>query len=916
MGTSMTTPAAILHLEDSALDGELIKDRLERSGLAVVIELVSDREAFTAKLTARGYDLILSDYQVPAFAGPDALALAREHQPDTPFIFVSGAMSEELAVETLKRGATDCVLKERLARLPAAVERALREARVRAEHRKAEERASAILERLTEAFVVLDADWQILYVNAAFEQMANVLRADILGRSYWEVYPASVGTPLEAEYRRVVAEGATAEFESYYAPCRRWFAIKAYPSEGGGICLQARDVTKAKHTAEELRLSGEWLKFALTAGRMGTWVLDLETSQLTCSDMCKANYGRGPADPFTYQDLAAAIHEDDRLRFRQAMQEAAAQAAEFEGEYRVRWPDGAVRWVYVRGSYASARGNSPTLSGVSFDVTDRKRTDQDLARLLAKEKRHTALLERVALISRTMNALLSADSIARILTEEACTLLGAHLSVTSFTAADSGSQKVQVISRAGKPGPLAPHPEPEFDPELTAAVCRDNRPVRLPAKQTGPVRWGRLVVPLIGHGGKTLGVVQLAAEPGAEFSPEDEAVLVQLAAIAAIGIENARLYELLRAQDRRKDEFLATLAHELRNPLAPVRNGLHILKISNDEDQRRQVREMMERQIGQMVRLIDDLMDLSRITRGRVELRKERVELRAVVNSALEASGPLIEAAGHALAVRVPGGLFLEADPTRMAQVIANLLNNSAKYTPQGGRITLAADTDGKTVVIQVTDTGVGIPTEMLPRVFDMFTQVGRTLDRAQGGLGIGLTLVRRLVEMHGGSVDVKSLGPGQGTTFTIKLPTARHEEFAPRPSNPRPLGRAAGQLRILVVDDDKDEAESLALLLRMGGYKTRTAHTGPEALAAARAFEADIVFLDIGLPGMDGYEVAGRLRSESGYGGAVLVALTGRGGEEDQLRSKAVGFDYHLTKPVTAELIKRLIEGLSAARG
>ena len=373
----------------------------------------------------------------------------------------------------------------------------------------------------------------------------------------------------------------------------------------------------------------------------------------------------------------------------------------------------------------------------------------------------------------------------------------------------------------------------------------------------------------------------------------------------------------LREADRRKDEFLALLAHELRNPLAPVRNGLHILKLTHDEGQRRQVREMMERQIGQMVRLIDDLMDLSRITRGRVELRRERVELRAVVESALEASGPLIAAAGHALSVRVPGGLFLDADPTRMAQVIANLLNNSAKYTPQGGSITLSADTDGRTVWVQVTDTGVGIPAEMIPRVFDMFTQVGRTLDRAQGGLGIGLTLVRRLVEMHGGSVDVKSPGAGQGTTFTIKLPMAGYEEPEPEPGAgpPKPLARTTGPLRILVVDDDKDEAESLALLMRMGGHKTRSAHTGLAALDVAREFQADLIFLDIGLPGIDGYEVAERLRSEPGYGSAVLVALTGRGGEEDKRRSKAVGFDRHLTKPVAAEHLKRLIEGLSAAR-
>jgi signal transduction histidine kinase/DNA-binding response OmpR family regulator len=789
-----TAVATILHLEDSDLDAELVRDRLEKAGLAVAIELVSNRKDFVVKLQERRYDLILSDYQVPTFNGLAALELARAHQPETPFIFVSGAMGEEFAVETLKRGATDYVLKQRLTRLPAAIERAL----------------------------------------------------------------------------------------------------------------------EARRAAADLRASESRLQFALKAGRMGTWDLEVKSQRLTCSDTCKANYGRAPDEPFTYQDLTAAILPEDLALWQSVVADAATRVGDFEIEYRVRWPDGSLRWVQVRGSCAAdAQGQVVTMSGVSFDITDRKRAEQDLARLLADEKRHNALLEQVALASRSINAVLSAESIARILTVEARSILGAQVGAMSFTRAEDGTHEVQVVSVADGKAALPAGSEPAFDPELAVAVCRSGRPVRRPAQQSGPGRWGRVAAPLIGHGGKNLGVVQLAAKQDGDFTSGDEAVAMQLAAIAAVGLENARLYELLREQDKRKDEFLATLAHELRNPLAPVRNGLQILKVAGNGEQASKIREMMERQLGHMVRLIDDLMDVSRITRGRVELRRERVELRTLVDSALEASRPLVESAGHALAVRVPKGIFLDADPTRMAQVIANLLNNSAKYTPEGGRITLTAERQGPSVLLRVTDTGVGIPAEMLPQVFDMFTQVGRTLDRSQGGLGIGLTLVRRLVEMHGGTVEVESPGPGLGTTFTLHLPVAGPAEPARPRAGSEAEGQASRRLRILVVDDNIDGAESLAMLLRLGGHETLTANTGAEALTAARSFLPDLMFLDIGLPGMDGYEVAARLRAEERQR-CVLVALTGWGSEDDRRRSKSVGFDHHLTKPVDAEALEKLIEQLA----
>ena len=360
---------------------------------------------------------------------------------------------------------------------------------------------------------------------------------------------------------------------------------------------------------------------------------------------------------------------------------------------------------------------------------------------------------------------------------------------------------------------------------------------------------------------------------------------------------------LLEEQDRRKDEFLATLAHELRNPLAPIRTGLHFLRLGGSGEQAARTHDMMERQLRHLVRMVDDLLDISRITLGKVELKTERVDFRAVLGSALETTRPLIEAANHELAVRLPpDALPMEADPTRLAQVFANLLNNAAKYTPPGGRILLSAEVEDATLVVRVNDNGIGIPAHMLSRVFEIFMQAHRGEEHSQGGLGIGLTLVRRLIDMHGGSVSAESAGPGQGSTFVVRLPLAKRLEVTAAAAAPSPAPAPATR-RILVVDDNTDAAESLSMLLDLEGHSTRVAHDGASALAVAAEFKPDAVFLDIGMPGMNGYEAARRLRAANGTA-IRLIALTGWGAEEDRRLASEAGFDHHLVKPVDPTLL------------
>ena len=400
-------------------------------------------------------------------------------------------------------------------------------------------------------------------------------------------------------------------------------------------------------------------------------------------------------------------------------------------------------------------------------------------------------------------------------------------------------------------------------------------------------------------------------------------VMTLVSALRTVIKARLRQYELrdrmqaLRQSDKQKDEFLATLSHELRNPLAPIRNALHILRLAGgDESTRTRVIDTMERQTANVIRLVDDLLELSRINEGRITLRRERVPLQSVLHSALETSAPLVEAAGLELIVEEPPHpVLLHVDPVRLVQVIANLLNNAAKYTERGGRVVLSARVQDAEAVITVRDTGIGIPADMLARIFDMFVQVDTSLERSRHGLGIGLTLVKRLVELHGGRVEARSEGRGKGSEFAVRLPTLADQrtargESAPKPSPTGYERRRSDRtrFRILVVDDHHDAGESLATLLRLLGHEVRVAYDGPAALEAARAFKPQVGLLDIGMPGMDGNELATHLRRDLGLDDAMLIALTGFARDQDQQRSTDAGFNAHLLKPVDIAALSGLL--------
>ena len=644
--------------------------------------------------------------------------------------------------------------------------------------------------------------------------------------------------------------------------------------EIGGLIIAAEDVTARKQAENALRASQERLNLALSAGRLATWDLHLPTKKVVWNDEQYRilGYEIGKVAP-SYEAWAERLHPEDRERTEAEFEQALKECREYHAEFRSLWPDGTVRWMEGRGRFhRGAQGQAMRAFGVMMDITERKRTEQALRK---SEERFSAI------VASAMDAIIAVDA--------------EHKIVLFNTAAEImfGCKAEELIGASIE----------RLIPERFHAAHREH------IKRFGA------------DGATTRAMGQLGAVWGLRANGEGfpiEASISQLAlddgriftVILRDITERVRAETALKDADRRKDEFLATLAHELRNPLAPIRNGLHLLrKAGSQEETAERVRSMMERQVDHLVRLVDDLLEISRITSGKIELRKERADLAAVVADAVEMNRALIDTSRLDLRVALPDDrLLLDGDPIRLTQIFANLLNNAAKYTDPGGRIEIAGERAVGHAVVSVVDTGVGIPKEMLPHVFSLFAQAGDLQDRFKGGLGIGLALVRNLVELHGGSVEAHSEGEGRGARFVVRLPLSPGTDTA-APRSRTEVSQARASRRVLIVDDMPDVADSLALLLESLGANVRVANSGAEGLAACAEFAPDMVFLDIGMPGMDGFETAGRMREMPTGRKATLVALTGWGEETTRKRVKDAGFDRHITKPADIGELEALLK-------
>jgi signal transduction histidine kinase/ActR/RegA family two-component response regulator len=530
----------------------------------------------------------------------------------------------------------------------------------------------------------------------------------------------------------------------------------------------------------------------------------------------------------------------------------------------------------------------------------------------------TAALSRARTVSEVVNATLDLGLPA----------LGARAGAFMRLSAD-GRELEAVGTRGYQSGALDGYEKISVDAPFPAALAVSRREaVFLGSAAEGDKRFPRMpelnlhgswaALPLEGHHGP-LGAIALSFEAGQRFSRLTRERARQLAWQCAQALDRALLFdseqrarEQAESASRAKDEFLAMLGHELRNPLSPILTSLHLMELRDPKESTRE-REVIKRQVSHMVRLVDDLLDVSRIASGRVELRKRVQEMSQIINSALELVTPLMQQRQHQVVVEVPArGLQVDADHGRMVQVISNLLTNAAKYSSVGSRIVVRADRDGSDVVTQVIDNGAGISIELLPSVFELFVQGARTLERSQGGLGLGLSLVRSLVELHGGSVSAHSDGSGHGSVFTVRLPGALAIVSDVAPVATKFPQRVGAPLRVLLVDDNRDAADSMAQALSEAGHEVQVAYDGPSALIAAQSFEPRLALLDIGLPVMSGYELARQLRRQRSKSELTLVAVTGYGQAADRERSKAVGFDEHLVKPVSVIDLMTLLADLA----
>jgi len=744
---------------------------------------------------------------------------------------------------------------------------ALERSRIARNLRESEARYRMIVAATPECVKLVDADGAVLQMNSAGLRMIEAASEQaVIGHCVYDVIAPEHRAAFRDFNERVCrGEDGTFEFEIVgFNGTRRSMESTSVPlplpAGGFGQLAITRDVTERVKADRALAVSRARLDYAVRLSGVGFWYCDLPFEELIWDERVKAHFFLPPDTRVTIDTFYDRIHPEDREATRNAIETSIERKVAYDVIYRtVDRQSGDIKFIRALGGTAYGDDGQPLrFDGVTLDVTAQRLHQERLREALELEQRQGRLLRKIAEAALKIYACDSLDRVLEATAEQARAVIGAHQAVTSLT----------------------------IDEPLN----------------------GWLAVPLVARNGARLGLVQLSDKYEGEFTEADEAVLTQLAQMAAVAIENTRLYNELREQDRRKDEFLATLAHELRNPLAPIRTGLEVLQRSSDPDRSSRARQMMARQLGHLVRMVDDLLDISRITLGKVTLQKERVDFRTVLNSAMETARPLIEASNHEFALRLTKNeLPLHVDPTRVAQILANLLNNAARYTPAGGRIQLTADKEDAALVVRVNDSGMGIPPDMLTRIFDMFTQAHRSLERAQGGLGIGLTLVKRLVELHGGSIHAESAGPNQGSTFILRLPLAS-TSIAEAASSDESSWADQATLRVLVVDDNVDAAECLGMLLQLQGHEVRLVHDGIAGLAAVQGFLPDVVLLDLGLPDLDGYEVARRVRAEVNLRQPRLVALTGWGSEEDRRRVLAAGFDHHLVKPVPGSVLEEVL--------
>lgn len=901
------------------------------------------------------------------------------------------------------------------------------------EHRRTEEelrlerdRSFHLLQGMDEGFVFLDFGYRIRQISPGGLEMDGRTEAELVGLTHWEAWPGSEQLPVAAAIKRVMTQRVTADLEQLYVyPDGRefWLDVRAYPAEGG-IALFYRNISERKDAEQRLRQTAERLEFTLESAKIGDWDLDLvnDTSYRSLRhDQC---FGyTEPIPNWGFETFIQHVHPDDRELVAKQFEAALTGMGDWHFECRVVWPDKTVHWIEAHGSIYHVDSKPIRMTGIVYDITGRKKTEEALreserrsveaAALAESERRRMdALLEAAPVgigyadvhgkllvvnlenrhiwgehplpnevdeyvewkgwwadgsekhgqriephewgLARTLRGeevardiieiepfgmpgvrrtvLLRATSV-RDAAEHIVGAVVAQMDITDRVEAEKALRRSEAHLQALLEQTAAGICEADLTGQIVRANDRFCEMVARTRKELLALRMQDITHP--DDLPRNIPLFKNAIATGDPFEiekryvrPDGRSVWVSntvspirtvgdepVSSILAVSLdvtERKEVEEALKQADRRKDEFLAMLAHELRNPLAPISAAAELLKLAaNDPGRTRKASDIITRQVKHMTELVDDLLDVSRVTRGLAQLDKEDLDLKSVVASAIEQVRPLIEARNHVLSTRMDADhVIVYGDRTRLIQVVANMLSNSCKYTVQGGEISLQLIVQGTQVKIVVEDNGIGIDAALLPHIFDLFTQAERTPDRSQGGLGIGLALVKSVVALHGGTVQARSSGPGGGSIFTVTLPLARQGQLQKEDPKNEPMAVEQRPLSILVVDDNTDAAQTLAALLELNGHQVAVAENAQAALAQAEHRQYQVYILDIGLPDMTGYDLARKLRERQPSTTATFIALTGYGQAHDRVLSKTAGFDFHFVKPVDmVQLVKAIVE-------
>ncbi len=785
------------------------------------------------------------------------------------------------------------------------------------------------LSNIPDVVYIFDLNYRFAYANPALVAMYGA--TEVVGKTFLELgYEAWHAEMHNREIDTVVATrrpirgdvpftgtNGTRIYDYIFAP------VIGESGEVEAVAGTTRDVTDRHEAEHALRQSEEWRRLALEASHsFGIWDWDVVRNLFTADSRFGALYGLTAEEArqgVPLERIIERIHPDDVDRIGEAIRAALKQGGPYHQEFRVVLEDGSVRWISAKGNVQMGpTGIAIRFPGAGVDIT----TEREALDALRENERHLRFLTELEEATRPLTSAATIMEIATRMTAE-------HLDASRCAYADVEPDGDHFTIRADHVADGSPSTTGYYSLALfgSKAVADLNAGKALVIRDIGrelAAEDGREMFHAIGidaiitcplvKDGHLLGMMAVHSSRPREWTPGEIKVMQAVAERCWAYIERVRHEAMLQEADARKDEFLATLAHELRNPMAPLRNALYVLKSAEAAPVLRQdALDLMQRQIEQMVRLVDDLMDVSRITRGRIELHKAPVEFAEIIRNAIETAQPLLGERRHAFTADIPQEpVFIDGDAVRMAQIFANLLTNAAKYTDPGGQITLRARVEKDMMAVEVEDNGIGIAADVLPRIFDVFAQADTSLERAQGGLGIGLSLARRLTELHGGRLTAHSDGPGRGSVFRVSLPLAKAPQGAAQQEvQAASVESESTSLRVMVVDDNQASAQTMGWTLELFGCQVVTANNAKDAFKLAEATKPGLILLDIGMPDMNGYELCAALKQVPGLENTVFAAQTGWGQEEHRRRSKEAGFNYHLVKPVSIEALKTIVESL-----